>query len=176
MKAQIKGKVTFTHSHSCKLTNWWMESRHLTGHPSMASKYSSNPARSRHPGLSPTPLDRGLKVHLQTRSITASKWLSRLTPVRPASANDHGLLVHLRTRSITILECISKFTPSRPPSESPSPPDHSLQVLLHTHLTMASKCINKQARSHPTSLSPNPLDHSLQVYLQTHSITASKFT
>jgi len=147
----FKGKVTSSHSHGFELTNRWIESQHLARLPSTASrsttsKYSSNLPRSkpaasaslnsldhsseciseftqsRSPIASPTSLDDGLKVHLQTRSITASKCISEFTPSRPPSASpnslDHGLPVHLQTRSITASKCISQLARLRPPSTS----------------------------------------------------------
>jgi hypothetical protein len=116
-------------------------------------------------------------VHLQTRSITASKCIFQL----------HNLQVHLQTRSITASNCISEFNliltskcisklaRSRPPSASLS------------YTIWASKCISKLARSRPpcaslsstrsrpSSAFPNSLDRSLQVHLPVHMITASKF-
>jgi len=99
---ESKGKVTLLHSHGCKLTNWRIDSQHLARRPSTASKYLSNLARSEPPSVSPNSLNHGLQVHLQTRSITASKCISRLAPFRPASSHDHGLQVPLQTRSFTI--------------------------------------------------------------------------
>jgi len=108
---ELKGKVTWSHSHVCESTNWWIESQH-PGAPSIdrlqvlvqsrtitaskvyhqtrsitASKFArswppkciSKPARSRPPIVSPNSLDCGLQVHLQTRSITASKCISEVT-------------------------------------------------------------------------------------------------
>jgi hypothetical protein len=48
-------------------------------------------------------------VHLQTRSITASKGIYKLAQLRPPSSHDHGL----QTGTITASESISKFTRSR---------------------------------------------------------------
>jgi hypothetical protein len=116
--------------------------------PSTPSKYSSNLALSRPPSASPKSLDYGLKVHLLTRSITASKCISK--PARSPSQSSHndGL-----------------------PSASPNSLDLSLQVYLHTHLIMACKCISELARSHTPSVSRNSLDYDFEV----HSITASKY-
>jgi len=63
-------------------------------------------------------LDLGLQVHLQTRSITASKCISKLARLRPASSHDHGLQVHLQTHSIPASKCISEFIRSLSPSAS----------------------------------------------------------
>jgi len=156
-----KGKVTLSHSHSCKLTNWWIvsalgapcidshqvliQSRSIT-----ASKIISKPTRSQPPSVSPNSRDYGLQVSM----IMASKCIS------PNSLN-HDLEMHLQTRSIMASKIISKPTRSQPPSVSPNSPDYGLQVSM----IMASKCI-----------SPNSLNHDLEMHLQTRSIAASKFT
>jgi len=100
-------------------------------------------------------------VHVQTRSITASKCICRLARLRPASSHDHGLQVHLQTHliaashcifefnSVSASKCISKLARSWPPSVSPDPLDYGLQV----RTIMASKCISKLARSWPPSAS-----------------------
>jgi len=143
-----------------------------TASRSTTSKYSSNLDRSWPPSAFPKSLDHGLQVHLwvpldpglkvnfQTRSITASKCISEL--------------YNLQIRSITTSKCISKFTLSQPPNASPNPLHHGLQV----HLWVT--------RSQRPNASPNPLDLSLQVHLwvqldlvlqmhlQTRSISASK--
>jgi len=69
------------------------------------------------PSASPYLLYYSLQVHLQTRSITASKCifkfaLSQPPCVSPNSLN-YSLQVHIHTRSITASECISMFTPSQ---------------------------------------------------------------
>jgi len=91
------------------------------------------------PSTSPISLERGLQVHLQTRSITASRCISHLAPSWPPSASpnshDHSLQVYLQPCSITA----SKFPWSPPPSESPNSLDHSPQVYLQPRLIMASK-------------------------------------
>jgi len=60
-------------------------------------------------------------VHLHTRTITASKCISRLARLRPASAHDHGLQVHLQTRSIPASKRITAFMRSPSPGESQTP-------------------------------------------------------
>jgi hypothetical protein len=62
---KLPGKVTSSHSHGCKLTNWWMESQHPVCLRSTASKFFSNLARSWPPSGSPTSLDHGLQVHIR---------------------------------------------------------------------------------------------------------------
>jgi len=53
-------------------------------------------------------------TYLQTRSITASKCISKLARLQPPSSHDHGLQVHLHTRLITASKCISKLARSQP--------------------------------------------------------------
>ena len=100
--------------------------------------------------ISPNSHDHGLQVHLppclitaskialswppsaylQTRTITASKCISTLTPLRPPSSQDQGRQVHLKTWSITISESNSKFARSWPLSATPNSLDLDLRVHL----------------------------------------------
>ena len=130
--------------------------------PSTASKYLSDPARSWPPSASPISLDHGLQVHLQTRSITASKCISNLARLRPAILHKHGLQVHLQTRSMTISECISKFTRSLPPSVSPNMLHYRHQVDLQTRLITASEYISEFPRSSSSGAPQIALKHHLQ--------------
>ena len=100
--------------------------------------------------LPPSTRPNSLNYGLQTRPITASKFISKLAGSRPPSASPKSLDYGLQTRSITASKCISKLARLRPPSASPKWLDYGLQVST----IMASKCI-----------SPNSLDHGLQVYL-----------
>jgi len=134
----FKGKVTLPHSDTCELTNWWIESQRAV---------NRSP-----PSTRPISLDHGLQVYLQTYSTTASKCISRLARLRPASWHNHGLQVH-----------ISKLARLRPPSVSPNSVDYGMH-----------KCISKLTWSRSRSASLSSLDQGLQVYLQIHSITASK--
>jgi len=68
--------------------------------------------QSRSPSASPNSFDNGLQVHIKTRSITASKWISKLAQSWPQNSLDYRLQVHLHTPSITASECISGFTRS----------------------------------------------------------------
>jgi len=145
---ELKGKVTLSHSHSYKLTNWWIESRHPACRPSTASKYSTKLAQLRPLSAFPNSVNHSLQVNLQTRSITASKCISNLGRLRPPSSHHRGLQVYLKIRSITSSKCIPKLAPLWLPSSL----DHGLQVSLQTRSITAST-----------------------VYLQTRSITASKF-
>jgi len=120
--------------------------------PSTSSKYSSNLARSRPRSVSPNSLDHGLQVHLQTRSITASKCMP--------NSLDHCLQVYQQTRSITAC----KFTRSWPPS-----------AYLQTRSITASKSISELCRLLPSSASSKSLDYRLQAHLQSRSIMASEY-
>jgi len=145
----------------------------------MGSKCISNLAQSRPPSASPNSLHHSLQWHLQTRSITAFKCISRLTRLRSTSSHGQGFQVHLQTCSITastftlfwFFKCVPKLAQSQPCSASPDSPDHSLEVYLWCHSLRASKI----TWWHPPSASWNWLYYSLQMYLQTGTITASKF-
>ena len=67
---------------------------------------------------------------LHTRSITASKCISKLAWSGPQSASlsslDHGLYVYLQTGSITTSACISNLAPSPPQSVSHNSLNHSV--------------------------------------------------
>jgi len=114
----LKGEVTLSHSHGCELTNWWIESQHRARRPSIAYKYSSSLTSSRPPSASPNSLDHSLQVHLQTRSITASKFARSRPPSASLSSLDPALQVHLWVHSISASKCISELAWSRPPSTS----------------------------------------------------------
>jgi len=123
--------------------------------------------------------DHGPHVHLQTRSITASK----LAPSWPPNA-------YLQTCSITTSKCISRPARLRPLSSSPDSLDYGLQVHLETCSITASKfalswppsaylitrsittskCISRLARLRP----PSSHEHGLQGHLQTRLITISE--
>jgi len=164
--SQPKGNVTLSHSHHCKLTNWWIESRHPAHHASTSTNYSSNLAQSRPPSASPNSLYHGLQVS----TITASKCISKLAPLRPPSASlstvNLGLQVHVRTRSITASKSISRLARSWHPSAS----TYSLHYSLQVRTIVPSMWISQ----HPWLRPPSLHDHGLQVHLQTRSIMASK--
>jgi len=94
-------KVTLSHSHGCKLTNWWIESQHRARHPSTASKYSSNLTRSRPPSVYPNSVDYGLQFHTNTASKCISEFTRSWPPSASLSSLDLGLQVQFSTRSIT---------------------------------------------------------------------------
>jgi len=95
-------------------------------------------------------LDRGLEVHGQTPSITASQCISKQAQSPPPSASptsiDHGLQVHLWVHYITAPQCISKLKKSRPQTASLSSLDLSLQLYLETCSLTASECISEFTR------------------------------
>ena len=99
--------------------------------------------------------DLGLQLHLQNRSITASKCISEFNLISASKCIsellDLGLLMHLQTCSITASKYISKPARSQPPCASLS-----------------------STRSRPASASPKSLYCGLQVHLPVHTITASK--
>jgi len=123
---ELKSKVTLSHSHGCKLTNWWIESQHRAGRPSTASKYSSNLtwsskyisklARLLPPSASPNLLNHSHQVYLQTWSITASKFPRSRPPSASLTSLDPGLQAHVCVHSIAASKCISQLARSRPPS------------------------------------------------------------
>ena len=127
--------------------NQWIESQ-------LASRLPPNRLP---PSTRPISLDHGLQMYLQTRSITASKCISKLTRSRPPSVSpdslDYGLQVHLwvhylgvqvqlQTRSITASKCITELTRPRPPSASPNSLDPGLKVHLWVQSISVSKCIS----------------------------------
>jgi len=122
----------------------------------MASKWISKLARSQPPSASPHSLDYGLQslhnhglpsAYLQSRSVTASKCISKLPRFWSRNLHDHGLQVHLLSRSITIPECIFKFPQSRPLNVSPNSLDYHLHVHPITRSITASECISDFTRS-----------------------------
>jgi len=152
---------------------------HLQTRSITASKCISEFTRSRPPSASPNSHNHGLQVHLQTRSITASsvslnshdyglqtrsipasKCISKLARSRSRSVSlcslDHSLQVHLQTRSITAS------------SVSLNSHDYGLQTCSIT----ASKCTSKLARSRPWSVTLSSLDRHFQAHFQLLSSTA----
>jgi hypothetical protein len=119
--------------------------------------------------------DHGLQVHLQTRSITASKCISEFNLISASKCIsellDLGLQMHQETPSITASKCISELH------------HHGLQLHLQTRSIMASKCISefnsitaskcisKLAPFRPPSASLSSLNQRLQVLLRLRSST-----
>jgi len=95
----------------------------------MASKCISQHSQLWFPSASLSPRDLGLQVHLQTRSITASRCISEFT-------RSLGLQAHLQTHLIVAVKRISEFTRSQSQSASSNMFDHSLH--LHLHGAMAA--------------------------------------
>jgi len=137
-------------------------------HSITASLCISKLAQSGRRSASPNLLDHGLQVHLQSRSIMASKCISRLALLWLASLHDqclqsgspNSLDYGLQVRTIMVCRCTC-----------PNSLDHSLQVHLQTLSITASSCIFKLSRlwsasSHDHGLesaSPNSLDYGLHV-------------
>ena len=123
-----------------------------------------------------------LQVHLQTRSIIASKCISNLAQSQPPIRTMNCL----QTRLITASKCIFQFTRSRAVSASANSIYHGLQVHLSVHSISASKCISTLARSRPLSSleewlpssldewPPNSFDYCLQVHFSVHLISVPK--
>jgi len=148
---ELKGKFTFPHSHSCELTNWWIESHHPVCRTSTTSKDMSKLVQWR-PRSS---LNYGLQVYLQTCSIRASK----LARSQPQSLSLNMLNHGLQSRSIMASKCIPNLACSQPPITSANLLDHGVRV--HHQTSSITTC--KFVRLRPPS-----------TYLQTRSITASK--
>jgi len=104
---------------------------------------SSNLAWSGSPSESPNSLNHGLQVHLHSRSITATKCISKLARLKPPSLQHHGLQVHLHTRTIVASKCITNLARSLPSTVHPNSHDYGLLVRWNT----AYKCIIEVTRS-----------------------------
>jgi len=179
MRAQRKSQY-----YGCELTNWWIVSQHPARLLSTSSQYSFNLVRSWPPSASPNSLDHGLQVHLwvqlhlglevhlETRTIMASKCISEFTRSWPPSSYNNGLQVHVQTRPITA----SKFATSCPPSASQNSLDYGLQMHLWVHSIRSSQCISKLARSWPPSAFLYSPNNRRQVYLWVHSIVIFRRT
>ena len=72
----VKGKVTSSHSDGFESTNRSIESLHPARLPLIASKSTTSKSTP------PISLDNSRQVHLQTSSISAFKWISKLTRTR----------------------------------------------------------------------------------------------
>jgi len=135
----IARKINLLQSHSRKFANRGMESHHplslwinilqidhlhvlIQSHSSMASKYISTLAHTRPCSAFLYILNLGLKVHLQTQSITAFECITKFTaswdPSVYLKSHVLGLLMHLQSHSITASKWISEFTWSQALSAS----------------------------------------------------------
>jgi len=144
-------------------------------------------AQSGPPSTSRNSFPHSLPLYLQTRLITTSKGISKLTWSWPTSSHPHGLQLHLQTPLITASNCLCKLARLW----SPSSHNHPVHVHLQTHLITASKftvswsssaylqtrtisaskCISKLVGLQPPSVSLNSLHHTFQGY----KIIGSKF-
>jgi len=128
---ELKGKVTWSHFHSCEWTNGWMELyQHPVSFESTALQLSSNltwprlpimPCKSQPQSASLSSLDNCLQVYLTNQSITASKLASPWPPCASANSLNHNLQVHLWVHSIIIFRRTLSCSPPLP-SASPDMP------------------------------------------------------
>jgi len=103
--------------------NEWKESQ-------LPSRLTPNrPPRSTPPIL----LDHSLEVHLQTRSISASKCISTVARLLPASLFPNWLNYGLQVGTSMASKCISKLAWSQPLSASLSSLNLSLQVHIQRY-------------------------------------------
>ena len=155
--------LNFLHSGNYKLTNesgLSSPSRLTPNLPSPDRPLPNRPPSDRPPPDQPPPdqptpntppiwNEHGLQVHLQTRSMTAAKCITKLAQSRPWSASlsslDLGLKLDLYSRSITA----SKFALTRTPTLL----DYAVAMHLCIHLMSASKCISIVAWIWPPSTS-----------------------
>ena len=104
--------------------------------------------------ISPHPLDHCHQVHLQTRSNTFSKCISKLARLWPPSASPnslhHGLQVYFVTPSIKTFQCISKVAWSWPPSASSNCLYRSIGVYLWGHSIVILKLTLNCSEAPPT--------------------------
>jgi len=114
--------------------NQWIESQLPARLPTdlLAPEW---PPRSTPPFLD----DHVLQKHLWSRSITASKRISKHARLGPLSLYHDGLQVHLQTGAIMASKFISKLAQSQPPSASSDSLDQSLQEYLQSPMLTASK-------------------------------------
>jgi hypothetical protein len=105
-----------------------------------------------------------LHVHLQSRSIMASKCVSELAQPQPPSISLNSHDYRVKVCTITASKCITKLAWSQTRSAS------------RNLLEQAPMCISKLARSQVPSLSPNLLNCGLQTHLNAASKCSFEFT
>ena len=118
--------------------------------------------------------------YLQSRSITAAKWISEFTrswsPSACPNSLDYRLPVDVWVTQtpppssslsymILVSKCILKVFGTQPPNASLSSLNVSLQVHLQTGSIMASRSIFGFSQSRPSRVSPNSHSHSCGMYL-----------
>jgi len=113
-----------------------------------------------------------IQVVVQSRTITASKCISKLARSRPPSVSPTSLDYCLQVRTSMASRCISKLARLRSCSASLSSLDRGLQVYLEIPSITDSKCISKVARSQPRSIPLTSLDRHFQAHLELLSSTA----
>jgi len=148
------------------LVNQWTESQLPSHLPSKLHPPDCPP-----PSTVPISLNNGLKVHLQTIIIMASKCIATLARSRPPSVYPDSLDCSMQVCTIMASKSMSKLVRSQPQNVSQFSLNHYLQVYLQTCSITPSKCIFTLAGLQPRR-AHNP---SLKVHLQTHSITAAEY-
>jgi hypothetical protein len=86
-------------------------------------------------------------MYLQTRSIKAFIYISKLASSRPPSLSADSLGYNLHVRTFMASKFVSKLARSRSPRAFLSFPDLSPQVNLQTRSITASKCISQVTQS-----------------------------
>jgi hypothetical protein len=111
LPCKLKVKVTLSHSHVCKSTNWWIMSPNPTRSPSTASTYLSNLTSWRPPKCISKLAWLRLQSAVLTGKITISECISMFTWSHPRRASSHMFdyvsKAHLETWANTASECIS---------------------------------------------------------------------
>ena len=142
---ELTGKVTSSHSHSCKLTNWWIRSQHPVHNLLTASRYSTDLARSWTSSASPKSLDNGLHLYLVSYTILASMCMSEFIMISACKCFiewlniDHQM--HRQTRSIVTAECMSQVNVVFASKYISDIHDLGLRMHLQTRSVTHSKCI-----------------------------------
>jgi hypothetical protein len=116
------------------------------------------------PSTAAITLNHCLPVHLQTRSITASKCSSQFTRARPPTASptslDHGLQVQLSVHSISASKSISHISKKhfRPGGMAPSEWTRSVRAVRDTpvadYSTPGVNATRRVAYCPPNAVSP----------------------
>jgi hypothetical protein len=125
-------------------------------------------ARSHPPSVSPKSLYYSIEVHLHTRLITASNYISAPVSLQPTSVSVNSPDYGHKVPTITASMCIFKLARSRLQSVSPN----SLNYRLQGRMITACKCIYTVAGSQPWSVSLSSPDRHFQVHLEFLLITA----
>jgi hypothetical protein len=141
---------------------------HLPVLPTTCSIIVSKLVRSHPPSVSPTSLDYSIEVHIHTRLITASNYISALASLQRTSVSVNSSYYGHKVPMITASMCIFKLARSRLRSVSPN----SLNYRLQGGMITACKCIYTLAGSQPCSVSLSSPNRHFQVHLEFLLITA----